>query len=418
MGPEDTPAEFETKHGRLSRDSERYTEERRELKTFSEEETDTDVFGHETLEEIDLLRDPLYKSGLKQSGKKPLDEQQLATKIEKELEASKRIFLGLVSHEEMFLGEWPGEENVTYSFFAEALKNQAFWKQLRERRLLENIPGFKGEVHPEILMRIVEPKTFPLDLYEQMLRIHAENFAAKQKEFEKRLPQLMQDFSQRIRGLIAEKQLPLDETALKRILEETTFRLADALTTRLKERWGEYDVEKGMVSIAGQIPSEEQAHTLGHEMLHTLSGRTIVTLDTEGRPEDSFILHQRVGTDFFSEFGGMISRFKWLNEAITEKLTTKLYQSPSQFYPKERELMELLLSHGKYPIIEEKFLTDAYFENYDPNHPEKVPAWKTLTFVINKSYRPGFLVDLDKIIKRDGIQRAINLVRNWRSETA
>ncbi len=109
-------------------------------------------------------------------------------------------------------------------------------------------------------------------------------------------------------------------------------------------------------------------------------------------------------------------RFHWLNEAVTETVTLNLLsRENSASYVPERELLDLLLKKGGKKLPQQLFI-DAYFESYDPEKPvdEHIPAWKKLYAEINEAYRPGFLLQLDKYIKRNDVKSAIKLMKlDW-----
>lgn len=159
-----------------------------------------------------------------------------------------------------------------------------------------------------------------------------------------------------------------------------------------------YDAEHQLVIVDPDLSDGMLQHTLTHELFHAISGKTL-----QQSGENGSVRVQRQGLEITGREGGPV-RFKWLNEAITEKLTMMLLgreKSPS--YPHEREgLDELGVSFG--------LLLEAYLEGFENVQGEKVPAWKRLNDELDRKYGPGFLTKLDHEIQgksASGIRSAI-----------
>lgn len=185
------------------------------------------------------------------------------------------------------------------------------------------------------------------------------------------------------------------------------------------------------------VKSKALPKILFHELLHAVSGRTVIKSqvvdDIEGYGEftDTDIIHQRTGTRIGSPRGEgleMKQRFHWLNEAVTEQLTWRLlgkkipepksvmerlmskkYEGSATYVP-ERKLFDLLLQKGSTPLDEKLFLA-AYFEDFDPEKPNPIPAWKAMTKAVRESYGSNMLLELDKMIKSGGIGQAIKFLQ-------
>jgi len=294
---------------------------------------------------------------------------------------------------------WEDEKSrpVVLSFLEEILEDKELKKDLKQK--LEAGPSF-GSHH---VAR--EFKKIPDDIYERMLAAHVTQFEIKSKKFLELEPILRSQSTQLILEEIKAGRIALQPEIAASRISGVTVHLEDALTSKLEENLGTFYPESNQIRIAEQLSPDELQSTYVHEMLHALSGRTITEVQWED--SSSMIAHQRIGTHFSTRQ----ERFRWLNEAITEALAMQLLgRSKSTTYTKERKLLELISKKGNEEIPRELF-TNAYFENYEFGEKDKtgqgVPAWKRLQEKMSQAYGPGFLVELDKLIKVAGIQEAI-----------
>ncbi len=151
------------------------------------------------------------------------------------------------------------------------------------------------------------------------------------------------------------------------------------------------------------------AHSYKHELMHALSGRTprLNSKIEEGARIDNIRIGFRMGeTRVAKKAGGETviptSRFRWLNEAMTESLTTEVegnnYQATaraSQIYRLEQSLLE----HLEHRVPRQDF-REAYFENYDPRG-GGTDAWGKLQRDLSEAFEPRILLKLDKIITEE-----------------
>ena len=75
--------------------------------------------------------------------------------------------------------------------------------------------------------------------------------------------------------------------------------------------------------------------------------------------------------------------FRWLDEAITERLSRILRGPKKEYYEKEQEFFDTLLKKG-VPL---KLFYKAYFENYEPQDEVRIPAWKGLSTQLQRALK-------------------------------
>jgi len=253
---------------------------------------------------------------------------------------------------------------------------------------------------------------------EQMIVAHVKRFEDNLSTFDTQVQTWQSQFDKRLREKIASGSYPLSIEVLERRLQNTKVVLGDALRDDLtSDKGGHFEVEREIAMIAQQELRRRGEKVYTHEMLHALSGRTLVAEKPKNPiaddDENYYYNAQRVGLRFQS---GESSRFRWLNEGVTESLTQDICTITDTTYEKERELFKLLQQQGKIPVSEELFIK-AFFENYNPDLPygERIPAWKHLYSAINNAYVPGFLLKLDKYVGTNGIEKTIDTMKgDWR----
>jgi hypothetical protein len=167
--------------------------------------------------------------------------------------------------------------------------------------------------------------------------------------------------------------------------------------------------------------SPKSLNLITHEVLHAISSGQIVIHHLISKYKDggmnwtdsSYPQPQWSG---LKTNGFNVSRFTWLNEAVTENLSAHAVETKPSAYPDERKLLELLMTKGK-KVIDKKVLTNAYFERrgYQANDNEGQKFWNLMRQEIRESYDhdPQFLIKLDILIQNKGIEEAIKLLENW-----
>src|SRR5690606_27319365 len=124
------------------------------------------------------------------------------------------------------------------------------------------------------------------------------------------------------------------------------------------------------LSLNGVRDPKKMRKVIVHEMYHAVSGETIVL---EG-DDDYEVKNQRTGTHFRpgvsrKSKNPVRSRFRWLNEGITERLTQQHIhfsgeQAAYETYVVEQQLIDHLMSEAQ---IDEATLLEPYFERITSN---------------------------------------------------
>lgn len=269
------------------------------------------------------------------------------------------------------------------------------------QRALQNSIPMESE---GIITQFPDPQDVPDEDFIEMTKAHVEKFRAKQKELQTRLPKLRSDFKTNLNSKLPE--VPTDNLGF---LDSFQILLTDDLLILPSERYGDCDVDKKRIRISESASSQELAGIFTHEALHAIAGRTILeTTSTYSGNETEAQTSQQT-----QKVGLRIAhRFRWLNEAVTENLTRLLIDPKAPIYRNERTLLQLLTHSGKTEVPLQLFY-DAYFENYDPSLPpgHRIPKWRSLTKAINEAYEPRFLVNLDDVVEKDGIQAGIGFIK-------
>ncbi len=318
------------------------------------------------------------------------------------LDFSRKKIRGLLEDDET--------KKLAHSFFEEILGDKELKKNIRKQ--LGLLQSF-GTHH---IAR--EFNKIPDELFIKMLNVHVNNMHEKASKFEELEKILRQQFKQMIIEKIKSGIIPLDaEIAIKRI-DEVTVHLKDALTAKFEKNLGSFSANENKINISDQLRPDILQETYVHEMLHALSGKTMVFLQYESGDED--VIHQRTGVVFnpaVTLSRPPKRRFNWLNEAITESLTLQLLNRPpdtDNSYEEEIELLQFLFSKG----VSRQTVVNSYFENYDPEKKltNRIPAWKELISTINEKFSPSFLVKLDEYIENNGTEEALEqLKKDWRA---
>lgn len=103
-----------------------------------------------------------------------------------------------------------------------------------------------------------------------------------------------------------------------------------------------------------------QEYVYTHEMFHAISGLSVLS----GTVNPEVIKKLRL------QRMGLLTKgkFRWLNEAMTERLTLKVLELPdSNYYKNERELLQMMINKG----VSEEFLwrLTSMIQNQQRNHP-------------------------------------------------
>ncbi len=135
---------------------------------------------------------------------------------------------------------------------------------------------------------------------------------------------------------------------------------------------GYHNPHSEAIGISLDSTLEDLPHMILHESLHALGGRTILNIKRqEVDGEKSKVQQQKSGLVFLNN-DKRTHKFNWLNEAVTEEITKELTGKESGYYVSHRRKLKRLYELG----IDREIIYNAYFEDYNPDDPERVPHWK------------------------------------------
>ncbi len=419
---------------KISTTAEEYLREKKERKAVAAvTQRLGDIYGDFELEKISILRDPEY---LKEKG---LTKEEAELKVHEVILKAQADLRTIAKKGRRLYPE-------VVAFFKRALDAPELSVELT--REIKSSRDFKtadktrkDSNHDKYLFAYETTGDFVQkglvisdQLFRSMLELHQAEIQASKGVLKSRARQAVIDFKKKLSEVARKENLQLTPEFVNQRLGEISFDVKDAIVAKLKEIHAEYDSDFSNISIAHNVLDKKDLFraVIFHELLHALSGRTEV-VKTRGQ-YSPYIQNVRTGLYVASLHSKQIPRprFYWLNEAVTETLTWQLLgkqipKQPGNFfeylnqmgelqasYGGERELYQLLLSRSRYPINKNLVLA-AYFEDYDPNKPAAIPAWKTFIKALNESYGVNILLILDKIIKNDrsgGLAKAIQFLKN------
>lgn len=248
-------------------------------------------------------------------------------------------------------------------------------------------------------------------------------------EIQEMLPMIKQiivgSFLKRINPAL---EYPLSQSDLDDVMCDVSIRVKDPLLVRSAE--GTYVSDSKIISldliVAERMLAEESEADLldglqlvAHEALHAISAEHVVQHELKHEfASGGDMTHTSSGAQWIGlEVNGFkTKRFTWINEAVTELLSARMFDVEPVSYKKEIELFKLLLSKGAREIDERKVF-NAYFENkkFNGNSDDIGSLWKSFRQEIKEAYPhdPHFFVSLDLFIQKNGIESAIEIFKNW-----
>jgi hypothetical protein len=242
--------------------------------------------------------------------------------------------------------------------------------------------------------------------FEEMVRVHILSHNEKRDEFNERLPDILADFRDSAIEAIKNGYLPISVDLLESRMGETKVYLADNMEM-FDDVCGTYRASTGVIKVVANPDEKRQKEDIYHEMVHTLSGRTLL-LKNKIDNEKKNVEHQRIGLSFdVVDTAGAFKekKFRWINEAVTEEIAIKLSESEDGTYPEERKNLNVLYGNG---LLRED-LYAAYFENYDPDSADKVPAWKNLTTELSKLHPEINGIEILNNLENEGVEDKLRI---------
>jgi hypothetical protein len=307
-----------------------------------------------------------------------------------------------------------------------AFTNKKFLQKVEQRfdldkYLSETYPDYYEEFGGDergyafALACAAEDGSLPDDIYLEMLALHREAVQQETNSFNEMLPRYLEDAETRLYELFGQLNMPNLRERFRLVVPRLRIVIRDGFVTELAERSGQYIPAKSEINVTTGLDDAQREIVLDHELLHALSGVTLLCAR-----ENDAIEHQRTGLYYHRN---KVGRFYWLNEGVTAMLGRKIRRlgeledtSFSNEYGYYRELIDAVM-HAGAQHIDEQLLYRAYFEDYDLRHPARIPDWKRLNNAITLSYKPGFLIKLDRYVRSHNVIDAQKLVRkgDWKT---
>lgn len=179
------------------------------------------------------------------------------------------------------------------------------------------------------------------------------------------------------------------------LLQDVEIDAIDPLQFGLADRCGDWQPTKNLIRVSLGVPEGHVVDVLAHEYMHACSGSMI----TNNGRDESFDHEQKSGVSIprVRTDDRMINNLRWMNEAITEKLTMAwvgMNEDTNDTYRSERALLSRIISEVGLTDAE---LYTAYFEDYvkKPDGEHRLPALRNIFRKIDEHYGKGFLAKID-----------------------
>lgn len=262
----------------------------------------------------------------------------------------------------------------------------------------------------------------PNDLLLDMLIVHASLYIKKTEEFKPREKILRKKFIKRLDQMVKNGVVDLKMPDMVNAINEFKVHLRDPLAQTLIETFGDTNSEHAIINLSFLLSPDIEEEVYDHEMFHAVSGGATIlvsfpsmhknVVDKSGLvKQEGKLMHVRSGL-LFSSLDGE-HHLHWLNEAATQDLTlTALEKKDGHAYIEEMELLNLLLTKGKFPISK-TILYHSYFSRMESGEADEVgQSIKVFSDAVDQSYGvEGFLLKLDDYVQKHGLKDAIEIMK-------
>lgn len=256
------------------------------------------------------------------------------------------------------------------------------------------------------------------------LEAYAEAIDEEQHTIESYMPHFQQMIQKRLSALAKSGDIPevLAERYKAKNGSHISIGIMDSL--HLKDGAGIYDTDTHTIYVRPFFKPDRLAKLVVHESFHGLSGLSM-------KRDGSELISSRLGlsTDLAREKGSgpNVAHHRAINEGVTEYLTNLLiFGNPGKVsfeerfkaprlkghipdtgtYTEEREIIQILADRIGLDVI-----LNAYVEDYDPTQPDTTQHMRTFIGKVRKTYGPGFLRQLDKIDREQGVEAAVKFMK-------
>lgn len=382
------------------------------------ERTYTEVLNKESVEKIreELMFYPIDVMDIegieRQIKEKPEEEERI-------LSESREKFLQIFEHNFLY------RENNLFAFLHLVVNNNFFDNLLGDEDEID-LEDFYNKITHSIKNNQIDKEQWLSFLkWNRDLLVHHQEVL--EEKYEILVKNFMHNFIYNINPLIRSHWT---EEQILKVLNEYKVCVADILEGGPE---GHQSFTKvitinlmNLISIDGREDEDNRLqHIFNHEALHALSdgqGVHRVKFSREIVEGDDASVWEIEGSSDWSglqinQYNG--EKFLWLNEAITETLAALSVGDEPKGYLAYIELLKLICTKGETQIDLKSFY-DAYFEKkgYLRDKNAERNFWRELMNVIKKAFPMGdknFLVYIDDIVTKKGIEKAIEILENWGS---
>lgn len=278
--------------------------------------------------------------------------------------------------------EWPVRREAMLDFFRDACRDEKIGPSLAALGVTEKVLSYKSAA------QALKEGAVDAELLWEMTRLHVSEFQRKAELLAKKIERYQEEFTNRVLSAIDEGWLPLTKEAVQKRLRVWPKDFLDPISVGYLAKEGHGTIRVNIKLL--EMGNEALRHTVFHEGVHALEGKSIITYEDEDG--DSVVKEQKRGLGMLAAGPNTAEKkvktyFEWLNEAVTEEVALRLLGGPQEKegYQMERIALDDLIKRG----VQEELFFKAYFENYtigETNSSEEIglPAWRALAARMNE----------------------------------
>ncbi len=225
----------------------------------------------------------------------------------------------------------------------------------------------------------------PPEMIAKILRLRLVSNERREKILNEKLGEMLGEVKKQIIEGIKQGIVKRTEEEVDKIISSFSFKTFDPFFIG-HTAYALHNASIRVIELATDVNVEQAPHFILHEIMHSLSGITILGEKNPIDDKVDTITNQRVGLMFFGfdhESGKLNGRkLDWINEAVTEEITMNLSGKSVNVYSVERRKLKKLYELG----VDREIIYNAYFEDYNPDDPERVPHWKKFVAELKKIF--------------------------------